>query len=96
MKSFKQWLNVNEAGDFDSMLSGAIQGKTALFSADPKIGGNASAIADKINKDREVQDMLSKAKLPVNLDPSKLQKSVQDQIKKTKDQQNKIQSNVVK
>lgn len=38
MNSFKNWLKITEEGDFDAQLSGAIQGKSAMLSADPKIG----------------------------------------------------------
>lgn len=96
MNSFKNWLKITEEGDFDAQLSGAIQGKSAMLSADPKIGNNPSAIADKIIKDTEVKNLMSKSKNPVTLNPAALQKTIKTQLDTAQKDQGKATAGVQK
>ena len=96
MNSFKNWLKITEDGDFDAQLSAAIQGKTAMMSADPKVGQNPSAIADKITKDIEVKNLMLKSKNPVALNPAALQKTVKTQLDTAQKDQSKATTGVPK
>lgn len=96
MNSFKDWLKITEEGDFDAQLSGAIQGKSAMLSADPKIGKNPSAIADKITKDTEVKNLMLKSKSPVTLNPAALQKTIKNQLDAAQKDQAKAATGVPK
>jgi len=96
MNSFKNWLKITEDGDFDAQLSGAIQGKSAMLSADPKIGKNPSAIADKITKDTEVKNLMLKSKSPVALNPAALQKTIKNQLDAAQKDQAKATTGVPK
>lgn len=96
MNSFKNWLKITEDGDFDAQLAGAIQGKSAMLSADPKIGKNPSAIADKITKDTEVKNLMLKSKSPVTLNPAALQKTIKNQLDAAQKDQAKAATGVPK
>ncbi len=89
MFSFKHWLK--ETSDFDSKLHGLIQGKTAQWMGDQKIGQNPSAIATKVQSDPEIKKAMFTAKSPLVLNPTALQqhikKQVDDQRKETQRQQ---------